>query len=73
MRFFSELNFCPPVARFVFEVTETAHTFLSYNFSKAMTATDLEEAYGKCLGHRARFAEQSSPNIASTPDLLFAQ
>jgi hypothetical protein len=73
MRFFSELNFCPPVARFVFEVTETAHTFLSYNFSKAMTATDLEEAYGKCLSHRTRFAEQSSPNIASTPDLLFAQ
>ncbi|KAK4455352.1 hypothetical protein QBC34DRAFT_288582 [Podospora aff. communis PSN243] len=72
MRFFSELQFCPPVARFVFEVTEIVHTFLSYNFSKAMTAADLEEAYGKCLGCLGKFAEQSSPDIASTPDQLFA-
>jgi hypothetical protein len=73
VRFFSELQFCPPFARFVFEVTETVHTFLSYNFSKAMTAADLEEAYGKCLGCYTKFAEQASPDTYSTPDQLFAQ
>jgi len=73
MRFFSELQFCPSVARFIFEVTETVHTFLSYNFSKAMTAVDLQDVYVKCLAYNKRFSEQSIPEVDNTPDLLFAQ
>ncbi|KAK5651955.1 hypothetical protein OQA88_11497 [Cercophora sp. LCS_1] len=73
MRFFNELTFCLPVARFVFEVTETVHTFSSYNYSRAMTAEDLEDAYRKCIGYYSRFTETYGSDTGSTPDLLFAQ
>ena len=73
MQFFAELQYCPPVARFVFEVTEAVHTFSSYNFSKAMTAEDLETAYGKCLDYYAQLTETFGSDVDSTPDLLFAQ
>lgn len=73
MRFFSEVQFCPPIARFTFEVTETVHTFLSYNLSKAMTASDLEDAYSKCIGCYTIFTKHSVRDIANTPELLFAQ
>ncbi|KAK0651045.1 hypothetical protein B0T16DRAFT_403071 [Cercophora newfieldiana] len=72
MRFFSEVQFCAPVSRFTFEVTETVHTFLSYNLSGAMTAADLEEAYAKCIGYYTRFTKESVRDIPNTPDLLFA-
>lgn len=73
MRFFGELSFCLPVARFVFEVTEAVDTFCSYNHSKAMTAEDLEEAYRKCVGCFSRFTGAFGPDSGSTPDVLFAQ
>lgn len=73
MRFFGELSFCLPVAKFVFEVTEAVDTFCSYNYSKAMTAEDLEGAYRKCVGCYSRFTETFGPDTGSTPDVLFAQ
>lgn len=57
----------------MFEVTEVVHTFASYNSSKAMTAEDLENAYGKCLDYYSQFNETLGVDIDSTPDLLFAQ
>lgn len=73
MRFFAELQLCPHLARFVFEVTETVHTFSSYNFSKAMTAKDLEDAYDKCIEYYCQFTDSFASDMDSTFDLLFAQ
>jgi len=73
LRFFSELPHCPPTAKFVFAVTEAVHTFSSYNFSRAMTVSDLEDAYAKCLDSYSTFTDESGPDLASTPDILFAQ
>ncbi|KAK3387881.1 putative C6-zinc finger TF, regulator of conidiation [Podospora didyma] len=73
MQFFAELQYCPPLTRFIFEVTEVVHTFLTYNFSKATSAEDLEGAYDKCLGYYRQFTELSAPDMDSTPDLIFAQ
>ncbi|KAK4216514.1 hypothetical protein QBC37DRAFT_91591 [Rhypophila decipiens] len=73
MQFFAELQYCHPIARFLFEVTEVVHTFASYNFSRAMTAEDLENAYGKCLDYYSQFSESLGVDIDSSPDLLFAQ
>ncbi|KAK0723296.1 hypothetical protein B0T26DRAFT_257660 [Lasiosphaeria miniovina] len=72
MHFFAELQHCPPLARFVFEITEAVHTFSSYNFSQAMTADDLEAAYEKCIGCYKQFAEDSTRIPDGGPDLLFA-
>ncbi|KAK0736071.1 hypothetical protein B0T21DRAFT_289465 [Apiosordaria backusii] len=72
-QFFAELRYCPPTERFVFEVTEAAHTFLSYNYSRAMTAGDLEGAYDRCVCSYRQFVE-SAPSVSSTtPDRLLAQ
>ncbi|KAL2158753.1 hypothetical protein VTH06DRAFT_3944 [Thermothelomyces fergusii] len=74
VQFFAQLQHCPPLARFVFEVTEAAHTFSSYNHSKAMTASDLEGAFGKCVGYHRQVAELSECDADSAgPDVLFAQ
>ncbi|KAK4180706.1 putative conidial development protein fluffy [Triangularia setosa] len=72
-QFFAELRFCPPSSRFVFEVTETAHTFLSYNYSRAMTASDLEGAYDRCVCSYRQFVESCPPVSNPTPDILLAQ
>ena len=73
MQFFAELPACPPVARFLFEVTETAHTFSAYNFAKAMSASDLVEAYHKCLGSYSDFTSRCSSSPFGTADGLLAQ
>ncbi|KAK3314457.1 hypothetical protein B0H66DRAFT_481924 [Apodospora peruviana] len=73
MQFFAELQYCHPIARFVFEVTEAVHTFAAYNFSKAMTAEDLEGAYEKCLDYHTQFTNTFGQNTDNSPDLLFAQ
>ena len=73
MQFFAELQHCPPLARFMFEVAEVVHTFLTYNLSKAMSAEDLEGAYDKCLGYYHQFTGLSTSDMNSTPDLIFAQ
>lgn len=73
MQFFAELPACPPVARFLFEITETVHTFSAYNFAKAMTANDLVEAHHKCLGSFSDFTGRCSADPANTADGLFAQ
>ncbi|KAK0668734.1 putative conidial development protein fluffy [Cercophora samala] len=72
-QFFAELRFCPPSSRFVFEVMETAHTFLSYNYSRAMTANDLESAYERCVGSYRQFLESFAPASSPTQDTLLAQ
>jgi len=72
-RFFAELQYCQPLARFVFEVTEAVHTFSSYNFAKAMTSEDLESAYEKCLDYYKQFVETFDSDIDGSPDLLYAQ
>ncbi|KAK4198639.1 putative conidial development protein fluffy [Triangularia verruculosa] len=72
-QFFAELRFCPPSSRFVFEVTETSHTFLSYNYSRAMTANDLEGAYDRCVRSYRQFTESSPPSLNPTQDILLAQ
>ena len=71
MQFFSELQFCPPLPRFIFEVTEAAHTFSSYHYSKAMTAGDLDGAFNKCLGYYRQVI--ASGAIDDGPDSLLAQ
>ncbi|KAK3684072.1 putative C6-zinc finger TF, regulator of conidiation [Podospora appendiculata] len=73
MKFFAELHYCPPLAKFIFEVTEVVHTFSAYNFSKAMTAEDLEGAYDKCLDYYGQFSASLGVGLDSSPDLLFAQ
>ncbi|KAK1761531.1 hypothetical protein QBC47DRAFT_291246 [Echria macrotheca] len=73
MRFFAELHLCPPLARFVFEVTEAVHTFASYNYSRAMTAEDLENAYDKCIRYYSQFSREQGHEMGSTPDLMFAE
>lgn len=73
MQFLAELEHCPPLPRFVFEITTAVHTFASYNFSHAATAEELEDAYGKCLDAYKRFEETFCLDMDTTPDLLFAQ
>ncbi|AEO61292.1 hypothetical protein MYCTH_2071661 [Thermothelomyces thermophilus ATCC 42464] len=74
VQFFAELQHCPPLARFIFEVTEAAHTFSSYNHSKAMTASDLEGAFGKCTGYYRQVAELSASDADGVgPDVLLAR
>ncbi len=73
MQFFNELQFCPPLARFVFEVTEAVHTFLSYHYSKAMTASDLDEAFNKCIDSHRQAAESATLNPNTGPDAVLAQ
>ncbi|KAK1828974.1 hypothetical protein QBC39DRAFT_264138 [Podospora conica] len=72
MQFFAELPACPPLARFLFEITETVHTFSAYNFAKAMTANDLVEAHQKCLGSYSDFTGRCSSDPSGTADGLFA-
>ncbi|KAL2166534.1 hypothetical protein VTG60DRAFT_2547 [Thermothelomyces hinnuleus] len=74
VQFFAQLQHCPPLARFIFEVTEAAHTFSSYNHSKAMTASDLEGAFGKCTGYYRQVAELSASDADGVgPDVLLAR
>lgn len=73
MQFFAELQHCPPLARFVFEVIETVHTFSSYNYSKAMTAGDLDVALNKCIGYFGQFSGSVALDADAGPDLLVAQ
>ncbi|KAK4183792.1 putative conidial development protein fluffy [Podospora australis] len=73
-RFFAELKYCSPLSRFVFELTEATHTFLSYNYSRAMTSTDLEGVYDRCTGYYKQFVKSTfSADVDDNPDLLFAQ
>ncbi|KAK4159697.1 putative conidial development protein fluffy [Cladorrhinum sp. PSN259] len=72
-QFFADLRYCPSLPRFVFEVTEAAHTFLSYNYSKAMTAGDLENAYDRCISYYNTFAESCPQSLNDSPDLIFAK
>lgn len=73
MQFFAQLPACPPIARFLFEITETVHTFSAYNFAKAMTANDLVEAHHKCLESFSDFTGRCSSDLSNTADGLFAQ
>ncbi|GAB1313681.1 C6-zinc finger TF, regulator of conidiation [Madurella fahalii] len=73
MQFFSELQHCPPLARFVFEITEAAHTFSSYNYSKAMTAGDLDGAFNRCISYHSRLFESAALDTDDGPDILFAK
>ncbi|KAL2018978.1 hypothetical protein VTK56DRAFT_10203 [Thermocarpiscus australiensis] len=73
VQFFAELRFCPPLARFIFEVIEAAHTFSTYNFAESMTASDLEGAFNKCVTYHGRFFQSAPSETGSGPDLLFAQ
>lgn len=72
VQFFSELQFCHPLARFVFEATEAVHTFLSYHHSRAMTAGDLDEALNKCNNSHRRASESGTLNLHAGPDVLLA-
>jgi hypothetical protein len=72
MQFFAELQYCPPLSRFVFEVTEAAHTFSSYHYSKAMTAGDLDGAFNKCIGYHRQVSESAAFATDGGPDVLFA-
>ncbi|KAL2256579.1 hypothetical protein VTK26DRAFT_1462 [Humicola hyalothermophila] len=71
MQFFTELQYLPPLLRFIFEVTEAAHTFSAYHYSKAMTSGDLDGAFTKCLGYYRQVAESGA--IDDGPDSLFAK
>jgi hypothetical protein len=73
VQFFNQLQDCPPLARFIFEVTEAVHTFLTYDFSRAMTADDLDEAFKKCVRCHDRVAESGALDGDPGPDDLFAQ
>ncbi|KAK4107507.1 hypothetical protein N656DRAFT_719960 [Canariomyces notabilis] len=73
MQFFTELPHCPSLVRFVFEVTEAAHTFSSYNYSRAMTAADLDGALSKCVSCHGRFVESFAFDTDGGPDVFFAQ
>lgn len=73
VQFFNELQHCPPLARFIFEATEAAHTFSSYHYSRAMTAADLEAAFNKCLASHRRAAESGTLHPDAGPDALLAQ
>ncbi|KXX73301.1 Conidial development protein fluffy [Madurella mycetomatis] len=73
MQFFAELQYCPPLARFVFEVTEAVHTFSSYNYSKAMTAGDLDGAFSRCISYHDQFFGMAALDTDGGPDILFAQ
>ncbi|KAK4221780.1 putative conidial development protein fluffy [Podospora fimiseda] len=72
-QFFADLRYCPILPRFVFEVTEVAHTFLSYNYSRAMTAGELETAYDRFISYYNHLSEAFPPPLNNSPDLLFAQ
>ncbi|KAK4142834.1 uncharacterized protein C8A04DRAFT_12936 [Dichotomopilus funicola] len=71
--FFAQLRHCPQPARFLFEVTEAAHTFSSYNQSRAMTTEDLGNAFSKCTECHRQVAESPVLNPDLGPDALFAQ
>lgn len=73
MQFFAELHYCPPLARFVFEVTEAAHTFSSYNYSKAMTAGELEGAFSRCTSYYRQATESGALAADGGPDVVVAQ
>ncbi|KAL2131767.1 hypothetical protein VTI74DRAFT_4617 [Chaetomium olivicolor] len=73
MHFFSQLQYCPPLARFIFEVTEAAHTFSSYNYSHAMTASDLDGAVNKCTAALGQALESGAFETDGGPDVLLAQ
>ncbi|KAK4148811.1 hypothetical protein C8A00DRAFT_19422 [Chaetomidium leptoderma] len=72
VRFFTELQYCPPLARFIFEVTEAAHTFSSYNYSKAMTASDLDGAFNKCIRYHREATDSAVFNSDAKPDTFLA-
>lgn len=73
MQFFTELQYCPQLARFVFEVTEAAHTFSSFNYSKAMTAGDLDGAFNRFISHHSKFFGLAALDTDGSPDILFAR
>ncbi|KAK4130261.1 hypothetical protein BT67DRAFT_452495 [Trichocladium antarcticum] len=73
MQFFEELQYCPPLSRFIFEVTEAAHTFSSYHYSRAMTASDLDGAFKKCIDYHRQVAESPAFATDGGPDVLLAR
>ncbi|KAK4101776.1 hypothetical protein N658DRAFT_506544 [Parathielavia hyrcaniae] len=72
-QFYSQLQFCPPLARFVFEVTEVVHTFTTYCSSTTMTAADLEGAFRRCISCHDQAAESFALEENTRADVLLAQ
>jgi hypothetical protein len=72
MLFFDELQYCPPLPRFIFEVTEATHTFLTYHFSKAVAASDLDAAFKKCVDYHRQATAFASFDTDHRPDVLLA-
>ncbi len=73
VQFFVELQYCPPLARFIFEVTEAAHTFSTYHYSEATTAGDLDGAFNKCITYHRQAIESGTFDPDGGPDVLIAQ
>ncbi|KAK3900155.1 hypothetical protein C8A05DRAFT_17504 [Staphylotrichum tortipilum] len=73
VQFFVELQHCPPLARFIFEATEAAHTFSTYHYSEAMTASDLDGAFNRCLSYHRQAIGSGVLDPDGGPDVLIAQ
>lgn len=71
--FFSQLDHCPGLLRFINTVTETAHTFCSYHNDKGVAPADLVPAYGKCLQAWALFNSWVPSGSEISKEVLFAQ
>lgn len=71
--FFSQLDYCPEVSRFIYTATEIAHTFCSYHYDDGVTPADLVPAYEKCLQAWKRFNQWLTEGSECNKDIIFAQ
>lgn len=71
--FFSQLDRCPELLRFINYVTEVAHTICSYHHDDGVTPADLVPAYAKCLQAWGRFNNWLPTCSKAGKDVIFAQ
>ncbi|KAH8901993.1 hypothetical protein BR93DRAFT_991763 [Coniochaeta sp. PMI_546] len=71
--FFSQLDRCPQLLRFINTVTEIAHTICSYHHDDGVTPADLVPAYDKCLQAWSSFSSWLPTRSETDRNVLFAQ
>lgn len=72
-QFFSQLEYCPELLRFINTVTEIAHAFCTYHYDDGVTPADLIPAYDKCLQAWTLFINWLQNGGEMNKDVLFAQ
>jgi hypothetical protein len=71
--FFDQVEHCPDLLKFIYTITEVAHTFCCYHHDDGVIAADLVSAYNQCLQAWGTFNAWLPSGTEANKDILFAQ